>query len=894
MAFIRPTVQYVVEGRIYMGKKGQVFFFDWAEAFQAGVKTAGGKGWNLGRLQRYGFRVPTGGVLAAEAYRLFMAENNLLEDTMEIARSINIDNIDNREMEEKLNQIRKNIEAGHIPQHIKEELVLQLTDMGLLDKPLAIRSSATAEDSAQASFAGIHESYLNIKGMDNILSAIKSCYASLWTPRAAAYRRKMNIKDDEVWQAVVVMEMVDAAAAGVGFTCDPRTGREDIVLINANFGLGESLVSGAVEPDEYCLDYWFDITEKKIGRKEGETMVREDGGTDFIRSPGAAAKQVLSDEQIRKLGLIIKRVMDALGCGDQHQDVEWVFDGRDFILVQARPVTAMPRYTFAEIKNQPDIWSNGNFKDALPMVQSTLNWSLLIQIPQVGLELCGFKIPPGLQGVKRFGGRLYWNLAQQQWSFFDALGLLPGQINEALGGYQPEIEISEKNPYHGIKGFKRIWRILKYVRLNQKISRNAKTYFDKVDEFAITFVNKGFANLSDNDLINYVKAIQRMVHEFSPVFFACAMSADMNPLIKTLTKYFPDRTKVLANALMTGQGDITSAEHGYRLAEMAEIAREDEAARDYFARSGFEPYTWEKELPDESPFKQLFRKFLAEYGHRGIYEMDIYNPRWREDPSYLLQVIKSTLETANPGELKEQQKARAGEVWQEVEQGVPSSQRGKIRRQLEQAVKGMELREMAKSELVKIYGNMRIVSLEIGHRLQKRGILAAKADVFHCSWSELCSILKGDWNGRGLEMLVMERKQCRQKMEALSPPDFFIDDAPQYIEPVSQTLGQALKGLGVSAGRASGTACLLYHPHQGKKLKAGDVLVAPTTDPGWTPLFLRAAAIVVESGGAGSHGAIVAREYGIPAVLNIPGVIHLIKDGQSVVVDGDQGKVFLQ
>ena len=873
--------------------KSKTFFFNWSEAFQAGVETAGGKGWNLGRLERYGFRVPTGGVLAAEAYQLFMAENILLEDTIEIARSINIDNIENQEIEEKLNLIGKNIEAGHIPEHIERELISKLTDMGLLEKPLAIRSSATAEDSNKASFAGIHKSYLNVRGLDNILSAIKSCYASLWMPRAVAYRRKMNIKDDEVGQAVVVMEMVEAEAAGVGFTCDPRTGREDIVLISANFGLGESLVSGAVEPDEYCLDYWYEITEKRIGSKEGKTIASEDSGTDFIWSPESAARQVLSDEQIGRLALIIKRVMDALGGGDQHQDIEWVFDGRDFILVQARPVTAIPRYTYAELKNQPDIWSNGNFKDASPMVQSTLNWSLLIQRPSAGLELWSYKTLPGLRNIKRLGGRLYWNLALQQWVLFDALGLLPRQTNDALGGHQPEIEISEKKPFHGIKGLKRIWRILKYVRLNQKVSRNAKAQFDKVDKFTDTLINTSFFDLSDANIINYVEAIQNTLCEFNPVFFACAMSANMNPLIKTLKRYFPVRAKVLKNALMTGQGNITSAEHGYRLVEMAEIARGDASACDYFVGSGFEPYTWEKELPDESPFKRLFRNFLVEYGHRGVYEMDIINPRWREDPSYLLHVIRSAMESANPGEVQERQKAKAGEAWREIEQGVPAFRRGIIKRQLEQAVVGMELREMAKSELAKIYGDMRIVSLEIGDRLHDRGILAAKADVFHCSWSELYSILKGYWNGQGLEILVMERKQWRQKMEELSSPDFFIDDAPQYVEPVSHGSGQALQGLGVSAGRASGPARLVYHPHQGEKLKAGDVLVAPTTDPGWTPLFLRASAIVVESGGAGSHGAIVAREYGIPAVLNIPGVMQLIQDGQHLVVDGDEGKVFL-
>jgi len=247
----------------------------------------------------------------------------------------------------------------------------------------------------------------------------------------------------------------------------------------------------------------------------------------------------------------------------------------------------------------------------MPMVQSALNWSLLIQRPSAGLELCGFKTLPGLRNVKRFGGRLYWNLALQQWVLFDALGLVPRQTNDALGGHQPEIEISENKPFHGIKGLKRIWRILKYVRLNQKVSRNAKAQFDKVDKFTDTLINTSFFDLSDADLINYVEVIKTMLYEFNPIFYACAMSANMNPLIKTLKRYFPVRAKVLTNALMTGRGDITSAEHGYRLVEMAEIARGDASARDYLGRSGFDPDAWEKELPDESPFKRLFRNYMA-------------------------------------------------------------------------------------------------------------------------------------------------------------------------------------------------------------------------------------------------------------------------------------------
>ncbi len=869
-----------------------VFFLSWPGAFQAGVECAGGKGWNLGRLERYGFNIPAGGVLTVEAYQSFIEENNLLEALGDITRSVTISNIAEKEIEQKLSLIGEKIRAGHIPGYIQEELISSLKHHGILDKPLAVRSSASAEDSAGASFAGIHESFLNIRGMDSILSAIKGCYASLWTPRAVSYRRKMNFKDNEVGQAVVIMEMVEAEAAGVGFTCDPRTGQEDVVLINANFGLGESVVSGAVEPDEYRLDYWSEEPEKRIGCKEGKTITRASGGTEFVESAGLAAGQVLSDENIRRLGLMIQRVFDALGRGEQHQDIEWVFDGKDFALVQARPVTALPRYTFDELKNQPDFWSNANFKDAFPMVMSTLNWNLwnyLIagtdQIP---------KTPAGIKGIKLYQGRAYWNLSIVQWVNYDAFGIAPGQINEYGGGFQQEIKINEKKPYCGLKGIKRVGRILKLVFNVMKNTRNAPKHFARVESLTDTLLKEDLKSLGERELINRIFEIKGAFGQYWPVFLSFVRGGDISPLVKVLEKYFPGKGKAYANALMAGRGDITSAEQGYRLVEMAEVARGDASARRFLSAVPFQPLQWEKELPEESRFKQSLRNFLAQYGHCGVYEMDMINPCWRDDPSYLLHVVRNSMETADPGKIKARQKEKADQSWREVIQRVPFYSRGLVDYLLKQAVKGAELREKGKSMLVKVQiFDLRLVFQEIGRRLAGKGIFAESNDIYHCALSEILSILRGDWSGRGLDVLVAERKVARKEMEALSPPDLIIDEVPQFVEPTAPGTGKALAGMGVAAGKASGAAKLICHPDEGGKLQAGDVLVAPSTDPGWTPLFLRASAIVMEAGGSLSHGAIVAREYCIPAVVNIPGVMKIIKDSQLITVDGDEGKVFL-
>lgn len=876
-----------------MGESSNTFFLTWPEAFQAGALAAGGKGWNLGRLDHYRFNTPAGGVLTAEAYQSFLLENKLIKDIKDIEQSISIDNIENRNNERKLHLFREKIEAGKIPQHIEKELVAKLQGLGLLDKALAVRSSATAEDSGTASFAGIHDSFLNVSGRERILSAVKGCYASLWTPRALAYRRKMNIRDDEILQAVVILEMVEAEAAGVGFTCDPRSGREDITMISANFGLGESLVGGAVESDEYCQNYWFEMVSKKIGSKQGQTVARKEGGTDLVKVSGAENTQVLGDGQIQTLGLLIQRVFDALGNGEQHYDVEWVFDGRDFVLVQARPVTALPRYTFAELKNQPDIWSNANFSDTMPMVQSTLNWNLYKRYFELPV-MPGCEMPPGLQGIRLYQGRAYANLSIQQWYLYDALGFTPGQTNQAWGGHQPEIEIPKKGPYVGIKGLKRMLRLLKFLAQGSKGRKNVPLAFPKVEQFTNSLLQQDLKLLSEHDLLNKLDAVRHAHREYYPAFLASLAAADMTSLIKALEKYFPGQGKIQANALMAGGGDITSAQQGYRLVEMAEIAREDPAARRFFALQPFSPLSWEEMLPEDSLFKQSLRSFLDEYGHRAVYELEIINPRWREDPGYLLEVVKDTMETADLAKIRARQRETAERAWREVSEKVPGRKQSAIKRMVEGALKGMAVREMAKSMLVKIGESNRIVFQEIALRLAARNVLIESADIYHCSWSEIISILRGDWNGQGLDILVAERKERRHELEALSPPGCIVDEVPQYAEMLIQSSGEVLTGLGVAAGKASGTARLIGHPHQGEKLKSGDVLVAPTTDPGWTPLFLRASAIIVETGGAGSHGAIVAREYGIPAVVNISWAMKLIKDGQKVIVDGDEGKVYLQ
>jgi len=302
------------------------FVLDFDEVVTAGVSVSGGKGYNLGQLKRFGFPVPPGCVLSTAACRSFMVQNGLIEHGEKALSG----GIGGKEFEQGLEAFRERIHRGVFPSYLEEALTSKLQRLGILARPLAVRSSAASEDSTDASFAGIYDSFLNVLGPDRLFAAIRACFASLWTPKAVAYRRRMNINNHEPALAVVIMEMVNARAAGVGFSCNPRTGRQDEIVINASFGLAEAVVGGLVEPDEYHLNLGLftpEIREKRIGTKEGMSTVSEDGGTDFIRADFAAdhAKdnsQALSDDQMIRLASIVVRVFDTLGKGQQHQRSE--------------------------------------------------------------------------------------------------------------------------------------------------------------------------------------------------------------------------------------------------------------------------------------------------------------------------------------------------------------------------------------------------------------------------------------------------------------------------------------------------------------------------------------------------------------------------------------------
>ena len=760
---------------------------NWPEAFEAGAARCGGKGFNLARLARYGFRVPRGGVLPVGA---------------------------------PLSALRQGLD-----------------DWGLSEAKVAVRSSATAEDSARASFAGMHRSFLNVQGVEAIEHAAQGCLDSLQSPEAIAYRRRMGFGDDEVHCAVVICEMVNAQCAGVAFSGDPANGRRDLILIDAAVGLGDAVVSGRVNP------------ARMIWRNSGGRLRRESSSANVSWLPAAIEEELAHQ---------VHRIHWALGEGQDPQDVEWAYDGERLWLLQARPVTRMPRAGWPETAAMPRYWSTANIKDAVPGVVCELSWSLLsgvvIDAVFAVQNAVGYKVPLGTEVVRRFHGRGFFDLTLIQWALYDALGVLPAEAVKAIGGHQPEIPVPHGSPMKGPAGRRRAIARLRLIREIWNYPAKAKPLIEERLDGHRSLID--YSGLHREELRQALTAVI-VEDKFLPVAgLANACSGPWQLGLESLVKDLD-----LIGRLHAGAGNVTSAEQGYRLYE---IARGESS----------------------------LEKFLHDFGHRAVYEVDLLNPRWAEDPSWILEQVRLIRENPPP----QDPRARSTGMRRLAEQELKHRFGWRtpfLMWLVTQLRASMATRESAKSALVCVMLPVRRLALEIGGRLVAAGQLDTPEQVLHLTLMDLLCWLRADWNGTGARELAEDRAARRVRWLAEPAPDLITgepDGRVQFSLPVLQK-GHAFEGIAVSPGVATGIARIVHTPSAAAHLQRGDILVAPSTDPGWTPLFLRASAIVMETGGFLSHGAIVAREYGLPAVANLPGILAALQDGDRITVDGSRGRV---
>lgn len=805
-------------------------WLDVEAAHEAGPDRVGGKAWALAALTRMGFPVPPLRVLPAD-----------VEATATSPR------------------------PG--PGWAEEAAALG-------EGPLAVRSSAPQEDGAAASFAGILDSRLGVPhdALDEAIAAVRASAAS---PRARAYRDRLGLPDDPRC-AVLLMPMVSARLAGVAFTCDPETGRRDQVRIEAVEGLGEALVSGATTPRTQLL------------------TVGPDGPR--LEPPGAGQGPGLLDAALaQRLARLALRIQWALGDGRVPQDVEWAWDGETLWVLQARPVTAQRALRPAGMPAQDQLWSNANIGDVLPGVITDMTFSCLRlafdEMWSAPLLVAGYRPPPGLEMVRRIQGRGYFELASTQWMCHDALGLAPSDVTRTLGGHQPEIEVPKGSPFLRRGGLRRLLGTLRLFRAMFALPAQRDAWRTRLGGWLAEVRARDLSALDRPGLAAFVQEMREVSRGFYPFYNLATSLAGgyQQGLVDACEAALPGQGAALAGRLLSGRGDIPSAEAGFRLHDLGVLLRADPPARTWLDAR----LDGADDPPPPGPFADAWADYLERYGHRAGNECELAHPRWRERPDELLVSVRA-LADAPPGP-GPRQAAAARRA--EAEAMLARTWRAPLLRWLaHKAHAASAAREEGKSWMVGLADTWRRLALEVATRWRRAGHLDQVDDVFHLAFEDLDAWLRGDWSGEGAAQRAAAarirddafRDRPAAPVVRLAPEGQPATSPPPPARPPD---GPALRGVPAAAGLARGPARLVRTPRDALHFQDGDVLVAPSTDPGWTPLLVRAAAVVTEVGGYLSHGAIVARELGVPAVVNLPGVLDHLRDGEVVEVNGDAGEV---
>jgi pyruvate,water dikinase len=864
------------------------------------ARDLGSKATNLGRLLRLGFAVPDGFVVPAKYYRDHVSSPpfaTVIEDLVDRQTG------HRAELQKALAELRALILEAPTSAALENEITdaLRTLDGG----PVAVRSSAGAEDLPGHSFAGLYDSFLGVRGSAAVAQAVKRCWASLWSDRAFEYRCRNGFDDRNGSMSVVVQTLVPAEVSGVLFTSDPR-GHADRILIEASFGLGEAIVSGRVSPDRVVLSKPdLRIVESSVSEKCLQVAI---GSTGEIEEQSVAqeyrTEPCLSNAIIHELGALGLRVEKDLG---EPQDVEWALSsGRPYIL-QSRPITTLGAGRLAADRQ---VWSNLNAGEVLPDVVAPMTWSVVermiydvfgLILGRLGMEFGEHKL------IGQIAGRAYFNLN----TFTGMMRKIPGlgsleptqmfggrQGDPTAGGgalLQPD-DIPDLH-FHWIRFLLSFPRFLAWL-LSHSTQRGLQ-FAASLRRDTLRLEQSDLQALSDEALLtrfeylhNNPRIVMRAVSYggIGAMFFA--------PVFSISRRWLGDHDGSLANRLLGGLGGMESAQSGLDLWALAVFAHENlEVERTLLESSNFAQA--ESMLPCVSggpEFLNRWQQFMKRHGHHSRAEIELMNPRWRETPDQVLTMVQSYLRNVGDRDPAALHRARMAER-RRLDGEWRAKLRNPIKRQLFEvalngARRGCLVRENIKSEAVRRIAHGRAVLLELGRRLSKRDVLEKEDDIFFLDIQEVAPVLCGQHQRHLRETIRLRRAEYQANLQ-ISPPAVVVGrfDRSAYDADEVDSDVRVLTGLAVSSGVATGRARVILRSDTTEQVEPGEILIAPFTDPGWTPYFIRAGAIVMDLGGLLSHGSVIAREYGIPAVANVGPATRLIRTGQRVHVDGNRGQV---
>jgi phosphohistidine swiveling domain-containing protein len=877
-----------------------------ADLRRTDIDEAGGKAANLGELIRTGFQVPPGFCILTSAYKAFVSANGAesrIRDALRVVRAG-----DAASLQDASDAVRAAFRAGIVSEDLISAVSEAYTALG---GAVAVRSSATAEDLPDLSFAGQQDTYLNVVGIDALLNAVVDCWASLWTARAIGYRAAHGISQDGISLAVVVQRMVESDASGVLFTANPLTGTRTQTVIDATVGIGEALVSGKIEPDHFVVQDGR-IIGRSLGAKAVSVRCVDGGGTRLVAET-VKDRQALPDDAVLELVRMGRKVEDGFGLP---QDIEWARAGSKLFLLQSRPITSLyPLPCQAPDGRLLALFSFGAWQGMLdPFSPLGADAFRLMMVSFAGLFGMTVTVESETALIEA-GSRLFLNLT----SLFDhpvgrrflavyADSLDPGSMPAMRTLFDdPRLSPSRARiRVRTLRGFLRIARKLVPTVVFNMISpvRGRRRLQAALEEFA-RGVRERYAGATT--LSCRLSVLQTILARLPPLFSKwlvpsvasgqapmlilarlCAAVPDGAMSLLELTRGLPHNVTTEMDLFLWRMSRAIAADPS--AAERTRDATAESLARDFMNDS----------LPRAA--QKAVSRFLERYGTRGVAEIDMGRPRWNEDPTPLFLALKSYLlieeRERSPETVFERGRSSARDaalrLLARLKEGRGGRLKAFIARGLIRRLRELGgMREGPKLAAVRSLSAGREAFLASGRDLVSGGVLAAADDIFFLRIAELRALAAG--REIACKSLVQERRKTweRERQRRLVPRVMLSDGTAFYGGVARREAGEdgeTIRGSPVSPGVAEGIVRVILDPFSAR-IEPGEILVCPATDPAWTPLFLPAAGLVMEMGGMMTHGSVVAREYGIPAIVGVSDATTRLKTGERIRLDGSAGEI---
>ena len=861
---------------------------------QTSISKAGGKGANLGEMTNAGFPVPAGFVLTTAAYEAFVEAHNLQEEIVAQARAVSAEEPQSSQAASEA--IRPLFLNSTIPQQIAADLVSAWQHLGAT--AVAVRSSATAEDLPNASFAGQQDTFLNIRGEAVLLDIVKQCWASLWTARAIAYRRRQGIDPASVSLAVVVQVLVAAEASGILFTADPTTGERDHVLINASWGLGEAIVAGLVTPDTAVVDKTnWQIVSHEVNKKTTMTVRTETGTADTAVPVEQQNEQVLGEETAVALAKLGAQIETHYGTP---VDIEWVVTDGKIQILQARPITSLPPAPLKNVTWEPPapntIWMRRQIVEHMPEPLSPLFEDLYLR-----------------QGIDKSIGTLIETMAEMGGAELNWEEMLPHGFAGTINGYAyttGSFNMSGENLKAILKIYANISKFFKLPGFNWE-GVALPTYQASIAHWG----SLNLAQATDEELL---RGIGELATADSAYWWGSALNLGLSRILDPVFGWLlrspfiryalPEPRPVAASFLrgfdskaLDAQADMEALADLIRnSAEMRDIVVNADATLMIKALSGH---------PSVEPLLEGIQQFLDTYGHQ-IYNLDFVDPTQSEDPTPILLSLKALVKNPPDQDVRQRQAKMA-----EGREALVVTTRQALNpfsRKLFDLLWGWTKQYAPYRENVMFFmgaawPTLRKLARELGQRLNDSGSIAQPTDIYYLNSADITAAIEARATGQSIPNyapLVQERRTLREARKLLTPLPTVPERGEMKFGPFTLSMfnptphdavneGPILEGYAVSTGRVVAPASVIRSAAEFDQMQPSTILVCTTTTPAWTPLFSQAVGLVTDVGGALAHGSIVAREYDIPAVMGTGIATERIQSGMMLAIDGDKGTVTL-